>query len=129
MPAASNIVLADSIPANHTFSPAEIDSANALFTEKTLSLTSAGQEGLRLKFSRGNSGRPTDRLEFRLDLPYEQTVDGVTTVYDTARMVTTITIPQTATVTQRANFMALIQALFNHTVIEGYIEDLEPVWG
>lgn len=127
MPTASNIVIADSVPANHTFNPIEVTPGNSLFLERTTPSTSAGAWGLRLTFSRGNDGRPTDRVGVRLDIPYEQTVDGVVQVYDTARFSGTFTLPQTMTGLQRADFMALIQNALNHADVKGYVTNLEPV--
>lgn len=128
MAAASNIVLADSVPANHTFEPIEVDPANALFLQRATAATSAGFEALRLTFSRSSSGRPTNRIGIRLDVPYEQTVDGVTTVYDTARMQTTITCPEKMTAQQRLDFATLIQSAMAHATVKAYTSTLSPVW-
>lgn len=129
MPSAANIVLADSVPANHTFNPVEVDPADSLFLVRDISITSAGNESLRLNFSRATSGRPTNRVQVRLDIPYEQTVDGVTTVYDIFRFAGTFTLPETMTSLNRANAMALVQNALANSVVAGYVEDLEPVWG
>lgn len=129
MPAAANIVLADATPANHTYEPMEGDSSNFLFLERTLSATSAGAESLRYTFSRASEARPTDRIGIRLDIPYEQTVDGVTTVHSIARFSGTVTLPDTMTAGDREDFMALLVSLFGHATTASYIENLAPVYG
>lgn len=128
MPAAANIVLADNTPANHTYEPIEVDPANSLWLERTLSTTSAGAEALRITFSRSSSARPTNRIGLRLDLPYEQTVDGVTTVYDTFRFSATFTMPETMTGAQRDHAGVLCKNLLANAVVQGYIQDLTPVY-
>lgn len=129
MPSAANIVLADSVPANHTYNPIEGDSSDFLLLERGVSTTSAGNASLRLNFSRATSGRPTNRVQIRMDFPYEQTVDGVTKVYDVARFQGIFTLPETMTDLQRANVYALVKNAFANAVVTGYVEDLEPIWG
>lgn len=127
MPTATNIVIADSVPANHTFVPIEVSPGNSLFLERATPNTSGGAWGLRLTFSKGNDGRPTDRVGVRLDVPYEQQVDGVYVVHDTARFSGTFTLPTTMTGLNRADFMALVINALSHADVKGYVEDLEPV--
>lgn len=128
MPSATTIVLADSVPANHNFDPVQIDPENSLFLERDTPSTSGGFWGLRLTFSRANSGRPTDRVGVRLDVPYEQTVDGIVQIADTARFQGSFTLPTTMTATNRADFAALVKNALAHADVLGYIEDLEPVY-
>jgi len=128
MPSAANIVLADSVPVNHTYEPVEIDPANSLFLERTLPDTSAGFEALRLGFARSTPGRPTNRVSMRLDIPYEQVVDGVTVVHSIARYNGTITLPDTMSATDRLNFATLIQNLHANSVVKGYTSTLAPVY-
>lgn len=127
MPAAATIVLADATPANHSYEPIEGDSSNFLFLERTLSTTSAGAEALRLTFSRATSGRSTNRVGVRLDIPYEHTVDGVTLVHSTARYQGSFTLPETMTASDREHFMTLVANAYANAVIRGYVEDLIPV--
>lgn len=128
MGTATTIVLADSVPVNHNFDPVEVTPENSLFLERTTPNTSGGFWGLRMGFSRANSGRPTDRVSVRLDVPYEQLVDGVYNVIDTARFSATFTLPTSMTSLNRADFMALVQSALNHADVSAYVEDLEPVF-
>lgn len=128
MPAAANIVIADSVPANHTFEPVEISPSNSLFLERTIPSTAAGFEGLRLQFTRSASGRPTDRVGVRLDVPIEQTIDGIVSVHSVARFSGTITLPDSMSGTQRLNFATMLQNIFANSVVKGYVSNLAPVY-
>jgi hypothetical protein len=127
MGAAANIVLTDSSTVDHTFNPVEVSPANSLYLAR-VGNTPQGNEALRLLFSRATSGRATNRVTLHLDKPYEQEVDGVYTVYDTARFKGTWTLPDTMTLAQREIFASLVIASINNAVLTTAVEELESVW-
>lgn len=120
----ANIVLADSVPANHTFVPVKAV-PHAELADRD-SVTSAGSKRMKMSLSESSSGRPTNRVLISLEVPREQTVDGVTTVYATDRVNCEFIMHETDTSTHRADLMALAQSMLSHATVVAYIEDLEP---
>lgn len=127
MPTAADIVLNDSVPAAHTFEPQRISADRAILADRD-STTSAGFKVLNVGLSSARPGRPTDRVNFRLSMPIEQTIDSVTSVAYTARATLDVVLPEQMTALQRADFGALIENALANTVIQGYIVDLDPMY-
>lgn len=127
MPDAANILLNDSVPAAHTFEPVSILPERSLLVDRD-STTSAGQKTLQAGLSIARSNRPTNRVNIRLSMPTETTVDSVTTVAYTARFNADVVLPEQMTATERADFAAFIKNAFADSVIAGYIEDLAPMY-
>jgi hypothetical protein len=128
MPALSTITVADNVPVNHVFSPTSGDSSNFVFNERTLSQTSAGQESMRLQFSKASVNRPTDKTTVRIDFPLEQLVDGVYVVYDIARVDINFTLPETMTSAQKLKVGAVTRNALAHATVKSYYETGEPVF-
>lgn len=127
MPAAANIVLADHVPANHTFKP--ISQSGNAFLHETSEMTIGGAERtLILELSRQSSTRATDRVTVRLNVPFEQTVDGVTSVRSTARFIGEVVMPSDMTATERSLFAALVKNALAHATVQGYMTNREPVY-
>jgi len=125
MPAFANIVLADSTPANHTFAPVRVEGGVAYHEDRD-STTSAGYKTLSLEMSRATATRPTNRVKVRLNVPYEQTVDGAVVIRSTARHISENIIPDDMSSTERAHFAALIASAHANAVIKGYSSTLDP---
>lgn len=121
----ANIVLADSVPANHTFVPVEGGGRLSRWVDRD-SITSAGSKQLKASISESSSGRPTNRVLLSLEVPREQTVDGVTTVYATDRVNMEFIMHETDTLTMRKDLLALATSAISHVDLEAYVEDLEP---
>jgi len=121
----ANIVLADSVPANHTFVPVQASDKLARWVDRD-STTSAGSKVLKASLSESSSGRPTNRVLIALEVPREQTVDGVTTVYCTDRVNIEFIMHETDTLLHREDLLALAQSALAHATVVAYVEDLEP---
>lgn len=127
MPTAANILLNDSVPAAHTFEPLSITPERSVLVDRD-STTSAGFKTLQAGLSPARPSRPTNRVNIRLSMPTEQTVDSVTTVAYTARLNVDCVLPEEMTATERADFAAFVKNALADTVINGYIEDLDPMY-
>jgi hypothetical protein len=126
MTTAANLVLADSVPANHTFVPVEAGVKLARWLDRD-GITSAGSKVAKASLSESSSSRETNRVLISLEVPREQTVDGVTTVYATDRVNMEFILHETDTVLMRTNVHALASSLLNHADIKKYVTTLEPV--
>lgn len=126
MTTAANLVLADSVPANHTFVPVEASVKLARWLDRD-GITSAGSKVAKASLSESSSQRETNRVLISLEVPREQTVDGVTTVYATDRVNMEFILHETDTVLMRTNVHALASSLLNHADIKKYVTTLEPV--
>ena len=129
MPTASAIVINDGqgTPAAHTFAPQLISPEKSTFVDRDAD-TSAGQKQLVLSFSPANASRSTNRIGVRLNMPIEQTIDGVVSVAYTARFDGSIVVPDQMTQAQRDDLGAYIQNALADAVINAYVTDLEPVY-
>lgn len=127
MPAAANIVIADATPANHTFAPMTVNGGAAVFEDRD-SNTSAGFKQLLLSMSRATASRPTNRVNIRLNVPYEQLVDGAYTIRSIARLSADVVLPDDMSATERDHFAALCKNAFAHATIVGYVGDLDVVY-
>lgn len=132
MPSATTITLADgqATPVNHDFVPVSVNPGQAVFVNRD-STTSAGQMELILQFDRAKSGRKTDRVKFRFNMPVEATdsTTGLTYVAHTARFSCDIILPDEMTTAERADMAAYVANACAHAVLNGYISDLDPVYG
>jgi hypothetical protein len=124
MPAFANIVLADSVPANNTFAPVRLEGSTAMHEDRNAT-TSAGFKTLFLELNRASGSRSTNRIKMRLNIPYEATADGVTTVRSIARHVGENILPDDMTALERNNFATLVAAAYAHATIKGYTKDLD----
>lgn len=120
MASAANIVLADSTPANHTFTPMQASPELTLHIENGVATTAPGCLNFTSSHSVATSKRPTDRVQFRFNYPVEQTVDGVTSVAYIGRAIVDVIIPSQMTNTERLHFGAYVKNLLANSVIQGY---------
>lgn len=121
----ANLVLADSVPANHTFVPVESGLKLSRWVDRD-GITSAGSKVAKASLSESSKARETNRVLLSLEIPREQTADGVTTVYATDRVNMEFILHETDTVLMRTNVHALASSMLNHADIKKYITILEP---
>jgi len=121
----ANIVLADASAANHTFVPIEGGLKLSRWVDRD-STTSAGSKQLKASLSESSSGRPTNRVMISLEIPREQTVDSVTTVYATDRVNMEFIMHETDTSAMRDDVLAFAKNALANAAVAAYIEDLEP---
>jgi hypothetical protein len=126
MAAAAAIVLADHVPTNHTFNPIETGKTS-LFETREMAIPAAEKQ-LILQLSRASSARHTDRITERLNIPFMQTVDGVNSVRSTARVETTIVIPDDCSSDERALVQRLYENMAVNPVVRLYVTTREQVW-
>jgi hypothetical protein len=126
MTTAANLVLADSVPANHTFVPIEAGIKLARWVDRD-GTTSAGSKQAKATLSESSKGRPTNRVLISMEVPREQTVDGVTTVYATDRFNGEFILHETDTTLMRTDLHSLVISLLNHADVKKYVTTLEPV--
>lgn len=127
MAAAANIVLADHVPANHTFLPIDIKASLSLYETSEASI-GAAEKQLLLGIDRASSKRATDRVAVRLNVPFEQTVEGTVSVRDTARFIGEWILPASMTPTERSLFQKLAQNAVAHAVAALLITNREAPW-
>lgn len=120
MASAAAIVLADSTPTDHTFSPMQASPELTVHVENGVSVTAPGAKSLTSSFSMASAKRPTDRIQFRINYPVEQTVDGITSVAFVARAIVDVVIPPQMTNTDRLHLGAFLKNLMANTVMQGY---------
>lgn len=125
MPAAANVVIADSTPANRTYVPMTTGLKDATWADVTTSATQAGQPTLVMTLRRANGAVPA-KVNVRLNIPYEAVVDGVTVVTDTARFSGDFIVPATYPATQRAHLVALVKNLLATSLVSGYVVSGDP---
>jgi hypothetical protein len=128
MPAATTISINDANPTAHVYVPVTSEGGLSIYRNVADATISAAEEQIGLSLSRASSARTTDKAKFTLSVPHEQTVDGAVVVRDVARADVTVTLPNTMTSGERADFAALLQNLLADSVVEDYITDLIPTW-
>lgn len=127
MPAFTTFVLNDGV-ADHTFSPLSVSLDKSVLVARE-GTTSAGNPTAILGLRPANGGSGPNKVSVRLNQPMEDDVDGVTTVNDTFRFNADVIIPDGRTVGEREKFAALVGAILAHALVEGYIADLDPLYG
>lgn len=128
MPQANNIVIADAVPANRTYSPMVIDRSSATLIDRTTTTFVGGQSTIILALDPVNGKRKTDRITVRLNMPKNKVVDGVDAVESVGRFVGEYIIPEGWTQTDRNNLESLVKNLFANANVTGYVRNRDPMW-
>lgn len=128
MPTATAITINDSVPTARVFSPVESNAAKTILLDRDTNLTSAGSGVMQLGFSPTRPSRPTDKVNGRLTIPTEQTVDSVTRVSHSAIFAFNATLPEQMTVLERADLTALAVNMVTHALVQAYTKDLDPLY-
>lgn len=126
MPSASTITIADQVPTNHVFNP--ITTGATSFLETTTKATGATQESLVLQMDRSSTKRATDRVTVRLNVPFEQTVDGAVTVRSTARFIGEFVVPADCSSTERLMLATMVQNVLANSVVKGYVSSRDQLY-
>lgn len=129
MASIANLVLADSVPANHTFVPSQASPEKSAWQETA----AADQPYLRptvvMQLKNGSSGTDPGKVTARLNMPdFIVDGDGIITELGTARFIGEFILPPKMTATGRSNLYALAAALINNAVVQSYVEDSEPAY-
>lgn len=127
MPAIANIVIADNVPANHTFKPLSASLPLSTWAETTAT-TYNGNSRLAVSMSNPSSSRKTTRIKAVLSLPIERTVDGIVVVDDTILYTVEAVIPATCSAVEALKAYALFKNLSASTVMQSFFADREPVY-
>lgn len=128
MPTKTSITINDAVPTGRVYAPVQSTAERTVLLDRDTNDTSAGAGVLILGYSRATKARPTDRINIRLAMPIEDTVDGVTSVSYTPRFEGDIILPDGMVQSERDDIGALLQNLFADTVVQGYITDLDPMY-
>lgn len=129
MTAMQSITLADATPTNHVFAPVQSAGGVVTLMNRATAATAAGAETLVLGLSLANAKRKTDRVNVRLNVPHEVTIDSVVQVRDVARANLDVVLPELMTQSERDDFAALCGAAVVHAVTQAYIADRSPLLG
>lgn len=129
MAQASAIVLADgqATPANVTFSPESVTPALSVFTDRSAGFSS-GYRRLKVSSTFANGKSSVNRSKYTVELPVVQSINGVQTVVRTLRANVEELIPDTATDAERKDLHAFVRNGLAHTLIQGQMRDLDPIY-
>lgn len=112
-------------PVAKSFAPMRVAPEQSIFAEKSAGV-SAGYTLLKLGFSSASSQRPTTRVDFALDFPILNTINGVSTVASVARFRGYWVIPDTLTDAQRADFEAFVKNGIASAPVNAAVKNLDP---
>lgn len=114
-------------PVAKSFAPERVAPESSIFTERSAAV-SAGFTKLGIGFSAASSKRPTNRVDYSVDFPVLQTVNGVSTVAYKGLFKGYFVIPDNMTATERADFHAFVANGMAHSQIKAVIKDLDPLY-
>jgi hypothetical protein len=131
MPSAQQITLYDgqATPVAHVFNPRGQVGPSLTTLVNDESTTSAGSMKFALGFSGPSNERKTNRVRITFSMPHEATdADGVTRVAYTGRFNADVIIPEEMTSAERADLAAFCSNAVAHTITQGYVADLDPMY-
>lgn len=114
-------------PVAKSFAPEQVSPKLSTFTERTAT-SSAGYIRLGVGLDMAKASRPTNRVDISLDLPIQETVNGVLTVSRTLRFKGYFVIPDTATAGERADLAAFVANALDNTQVRAVVKDLDPMY-
>lgn len=129
MAQAAAIVLNDgqATPVATTFSPESVSPGLSSFADRSAGIALGFR---RIKVSTlfvGGKSR-VNRAKVTIEIPTTAVVNGVATVAHTLRAGVDIIIPDGATVAQRYDLYAFLRNGLAHTLIQGALRDLDPLY-
>lgn len=127
MPAISNIVIADAVPANHTFVPQSASMALSTWMT-TAAATYEGNSRIGMVMSPPSKARPTTRERITLAVPFERTVEGVVSVPDTILFTADAVIPSACSAAEALKGYTLFKNLLAHAMVLAYMANREPAY-
>lgn len=126
MPQAAAVVLADNVPTNHTFNPI-VTGGKAVFETSEMHI-GAAEKQMIWTLDRASARRPTDRVSARLNVPFEQVVEGTYSVRSIARHIGETVVPSDCTSTERTMLAYLVGAMWTNAILRGYTSSRDPVY-
>lgn len=75
-----------------------------------------------------DQSRPTDRVDVRLNHPFEITKDGIVVVRDVARFYGQYVLPSGMSDADRLRFSTMVKNMIAHAVITGYVTSRDPYY-
>lgn len=127
MPQTTNIVIADAIPANHTFIPQQAAMALSTWVAKDGTVYE-GNSRLAMVMSPPSKARPTSRIKQNLYVPFERTNDGIVTVPDTIIFNVEAVIPSACSDAEALKAFTMQKNLFANVIIQAYFAGREAAW-
>lgn len=91
-----------------TYSPVST-SGNAVTFQSSEASSSAGMPTLVVSYDPRKASRPTDRINIRLAVPYEETIDSSPVVRHTARAEINIVLPEAIPASERTRVANLVK--------------------
>jgi hypothetical protein len=121
----ANVVLADSVPANHTFVPVSPYPVS-IWEDRTTPITGLGTAALSGSVKRAAKSNEVNRVKINLNVPVEETSTdtGVTTVTGNLRINLDAISPANSTALQRLDVLTMFRAAIDLAIVEEMIEDL-----
>lgn len=129
MAQASAITINDgaATPVAITFNPEQVTPLLSTFADRSTGV-SAGYRRLRIRSSFANGKSTVNRCVFEVEYPVLQTVNGISTVAYTLRAKVEAILPEACIDAERKNLIAFVKNGLNHTLIQGAIRDLDPLY-
>lgn len=127
MPAISNIVVADSVPSNHTYYPRSASMATSIWVE-TAAPIYEGNGRITASMSPPTSARRTTRSKFVHLIPVYTEVDGIYRVTDTIIFNTEAVMPVGVTPLVAANAYAQHKNLQSSSIVQAYFSSGDPAY-
>lgn len=127
MPAITTLTINDgkATPAAHAFSPGTTDGRKAKFVNRAGELLN-GQERLEIEVVEPRSATGAHRVIGSMTLPIVETVAGVQVVTRTEKANFDFNFPQSGTIAERKDLVALVANLLANATIQGQIANVEP---
>lgn len=117
----------DSALAAKSFSPVKVTPEETIFAEKTV-LSQVGWKQITVRFSPASAKRQTSRIDFDLDMPVTQTVNGIVSLAYTLRYRSYAVIPTQATQLERYDAYAFFTGGLNVAGPKAVFRDLDPLY-
>lgn len=114
-------------PVAKSFAPEGVSPAESSFTERSAAV-SAGFTRISVRYSKASSSRPTNRVDFDLDLPVLSTVNGISTVAYVGRFKGYFVLPDQMTAAERADLHAFVANGLANTTVKAVVKDLDPMY-
>lgn len=126
MSAITNIVIADAVPANHTYLPQS--ASMALSTWSAAAAYFEANERIAISMSQPTSQRKTSRVRIVHTVPFARLESGVLVRVDNIIFTTDAVIPSGCTESEALGAYAQHKNLQATTVVQDYLGKRTPVW-
>lgn len=128
MPAISNIVVADSVPTNHTYYPRQASMAMSAWTETSAPIFE-GNARLAAVMSPPTASRKTTRTKFTHTIPvYRENAEGLFVVSDVMIFTTEGVLPTGLTAVEALNGWTQHKNLQGSSIAQAYFASADPAY-